>query len=442
MLRHPSLSPLVPHALPPAGADTIMTTDSATPAITYLSGHVGPGPASTCSPEQVAAFLRDRKLLGAVGHDRPDALAVAVDARPVLLCLAATDDGRVLVSTASGPQPGPALGAVARELAAATRCDVDIAEVFEAGAPPAGEGDEEPGLVWVDLPETEALPDVLVCRTGSDVLPLLARDLSSPLQAVRVGEHLVVRAVEPNADLHKHGWRAGEGPVIALSGFGGDRYVSVLVGRGVLPGQATLTRLPMLLPVFAADEVAPATVPLLDELADPHLHPDSQLSLLLAQAPYARLDARTVAAAVQSDDGPDWFAGVLTALGVPSEVVTIAAGAAEGGDLPDATEVVPAGFWAAVRSSMRLSEQDALDETIRRGPLLRFHAASLRNPWIVLSTVIPELVVGVPALTWALGSTERPWWLVGIGVVAALLIVDAVADLVLMAVRLRRRRQR
>ncbi|GAA3896835.1 hypothetical protein [Microbacterium invictum] len=429
---------------------------TATPVIDYVPGEVRPSAAHDCSPEKVAALLRARNLLASVGRDALDSLGAAagltIEQLPVQLCLAVTGDQRVLVSTADGPAPGPALADVVVELARATGCEADIAGEYASGDDDAGDeaapddtlgdDDSEAGLHWVDVTDDQTLTDVVICRAGTDALPLLARDVSSPLRAARVGEYLIVQFTAENSDQHEHGWMAGEGPVIALSGFGGDRYVSVLVGRGVLPGQATLARTATLTPVFAPGEVASATVPILEMLGDPHRQPDSQLSALRAEAPFAHVDAQAVSGALQSDDDAQWFARVLTAIGLPDDVAALAADVAEGGALPDAIEVEPLGLWAAIRDSLRRFDQDALDQTRRRGPLRRLHALSIRKPLAVLATVIPELAVGIPVLAWVWSSAPRPWWVIAAGVVAVLLIVDAVADLVLMTVRLRRRRAR
>lgn len=408
----------------------------------FAGGDVRPTGDRGCTPEQVATLLRDRGLIGAVGRAPQDALSTAAgiteDRLPVQLCLAVTADRRVLTSAAAGPVPGPTLADVVETLAGATGCDVDIAEEFAAGVVEPGPDDEDPaGIEWVDMPD-DTLPDVVICRSPLDVLPLLARDVSAPLRATRIGEHLVVQ-FGPGAQLHEHGWLAAEGPVIALSGFGGDRYVSVLVGRGTLPGQATLARAVELTPVFAPDEAAPATAPIIDLLGAPHRQPDSQLSLLRAEAPFAHLDPHAVSAALQSE-APGWYARVLMAIGMPAEVAAVAAAAIEDGTLPDdAIEIEPLGFWAALRETVRRFDQDALDDTRRRGPLRRLHARGLRKPLALLATIIPELAIGVPALVWVWTADPRPWWMVVIGVVAALLIVDAVVDIVVMIRRLTRR---
>jgi hypothetical protein len=89
----------------------------------------------------------------------------------------------------------------------------------------------------------------------SDMLPILARDVGSALTAYPLSDGWrVIRFDQVNPNLHEHGWTAKEAPVVTLSGFGGDEYLSVLVGRGILPGQVTLTRMPVPVTTFSSAE--------------------------------------------------------------------------------------------------------------------------------------------------------------------------------------------
>lgn len=239
-----------------------MRTSASAPAVVYLHGSIAPTSNQSLTVAEVLTRLREREVLAAIARPEPEPfMAVAgLGADQMAMDLrVASFDGHVLLSSPAGPVPGPTCQAFVDDLAVTLGCNVELDEAWATGAPetedlefsdPEAEAD---GLVFVDTNEPEPALDVVLCRIPSDMLPLLARSADSALTAYPLESGWsAVRFQRVNPDLHDYGWTTKEGPVAALSGFGGSQYLSVLVGRGILPGQVTLSRMPDPVTTFQA----------------------------------------------------------------------------------------------------------------------------------------------------------------------------------------------
>lgn len=249
------------------------------------------------------------------------------------------------------------------------------------------------------------------------MLPLLARDVGSSLTWTGVDGWTVLRLDEAGADLRAHAVLRDEAPVVTLHRDGDRRWIDVVTHVGVPPGT-------MLSPTPEPGE-APEEVP------------GESAALVAASRHFAHLDVVALAAAVESPGDGGWSARVLAALELP----VLAADVHEGRtDLPGAVAVEPMGVRGAIRAAVRQYEDAPPEEVARRGALGRWQGAVAARPALGLLTALPEAAIGLLGLWWVAGIDDRTWWQWLVGAVAALAVLDALADTVALGRRLAQRR--
>ncbi|MGN0065750.1 MAG: hypothetical protein ACI379_16050 [Nocardioides sp.] len=258
---------------------------------------------------------------------------------------------------------------------------------------------------------------VVVGRLRPHMLPLLARDVGSALVWASVDGWTVLRLDEAGADLRGHAVLRDEVPVVTLHRDGHGRWIDVVTHVGVPPGTVLS---PTGEPPLEPDEV-----------------PGESAARVAASRHFAHLDVVAVAAAVESPDDEGWSARVLAALGLPVLAADVHEGRTE---LPGAVAVEPMGVGGAIRAAVRQYEDAPPDEVARRGALGRWQGAVAARPSLGLLTALPEAALGLLGLWWVAGIDDRAWWQWLVGALAALAVLDALADTVALGRRPSQRR--
>lgn len=228
-------------------------------------------------------------------------------------------------------------------------------------------------------------------------------------------------------------WMAGDLPGVWLHA---DRTIALQTAPGQRP-QVVLQHFRAPEPVdlaFIGDEPA-GYAEALAALRNPQLSASSELAALADEPFFDRVDPVAVAAALQAPITEDWSAGVLAALGLP----TLAAEVSEGRAQVPGTEPNPAENVPSLLRSLRDLDQAAERDSGAANLVYRLYGTSTRHPLLALTTIIPEILVGVALLVTLLTADDHPWWHWLVGIFAVACLVDAVIDSVMMSVRLRRR---
>ncbi|WP_162598724.1 hypothetical protein [Nocardioides gilvus] len=393
------------------------------PDIVQIAGWFRPHPDRILRPDEVATTLRAAGLSGAVG---------APSSTGDLPLVVAAQERRPLVVPGTAQLLVDALA----EVAEATRGAIMLTDEQTLVTPPSMEDDWQAVLDSDERPDPANTnpPDVLLARLDPDLLPMLARDVGCPFIWERAEGYVVVAFEEPSATLHEHGFTKPELPVVALSLIGGRRHLSVLLARGVLPG-TTLSRQEHWALTQAPETVEePAMRAMLDEFAVRHVTPEAVIEALLESPHLPHAEEMLLREALVAPDDEHWSARVLTALGLPTHAADIHEGRAI---LAAPARVEPQGLKEVLRSA--LGERGSADEEewSRRGLGGRLQLALLRFPVLTVVVILLELALAGFMTNWLLGTDERPWWYWLGWVTVLALVVDAVADTVLL---LRRRR--
>lgn len=223
-------------------------------------------------------------------------------------------------------------------------------------------------------------------------------------------------------------WASDELPAVWLRS---DRSIAVQTAPGPRP-QVVLRHFPAPPPVELLTEEGPGEYSAaMVALHDPQLSSNSEMRLLAEEGwGSGDLDLLAVSEALQSPHDDAWSTRVLESLGLP----TVAADVAEG-----RCEVPGDGTALDTWHSVRALEQ-AADHHPRSASLAsRLYGTSTRHPLMALSTIVPEILVGVALIITVLTADTHPWWHWLVVLFALGCLVDAVVDSSMMIARLRRR---
>ncbi|TRY18043.1 hypothetical protein FOJ82_08250 [Tessaracoccus rhinocerotis] len=416
----------------------------------FLDGVVMPGVHRGADASAVLQRLRHRNVLGSVGRQSSDAETISQGVHPsrfpLLLCIAATPDLRVLLHTPGGVHPGPHVSVLAADLAEATQCGVEVAGHRESAPPPrfASPSSEQfsraetaplpepeflaPAVATHDEPRPTAV--VVLSRGPIDTMTYLAGVAGAALDLSRSGSWWVARFPEAPPALHKVNWGERDLPVLVLSNHLGARHVSLLADEGVLPGPFTLTRLPDMRVPYSGEELSPEASRITTVLTNMALQPGSQVLGLLQHPSFGHCEARFVAAAVQSAADEGWFSRVLASLGIP----TLAGEVFEGAEPPDSFRFNPGGFFNMLQQYQRF------DREVEVIPGRPWHNAMARQPWLHAALTASRLLLGLVVAALAVWS-GLSWWGIAVVVLMLLNAWDAVATFRTVAFRLERRRE-
>lgn len=389
--------------------------------IAQLDGWFRPWPDRSVEPVDVAAALRAAGISGAVGA------ADSAGDLPVVLVAQGTHPAVV-------PGTERLLVDALTEVAEATSGAIMVTDEQMLVTPPSMEETWEAVLDSDEAPEPAVSnpPDVLLARLDPDLLPMLARDVGSPFEWERADGFLVVRFEEPSAALHEHGFTKAELPVVTLSLIGGRRWVNVLLARGVLPGLILSCQEPWALTHAPETVEDPALRTVLDELAERHATPEATIEALLGSPHLPDADETTLRAALAAPDDEQWSARVLTALGLPIHAADLHEGRTA---LSDPHRVEPQSLRTILRKAVgadRLTDEERWRE---HGLVGRLQLALIRFPVLTVVVVLLELALAGFIVEWLLSTDERPWWYWFGWVTVTALVVDAVADTVLLVRR-------
>lgn len=271
-------------------------------------------------------------------------------------------------------------------------------------------------------------PDVLLGRLDHEMLPLLAHHVGSPLRWDHLEDGFVlVRFEERGAQLQEEAFLSDELPVVALTTVGGQRYCSVLVQSGLLPGQ-TLTRQEPWVPTYGSEVAHPelrAALPALDEL---HLTPEEAVTALVDSPHLPGCDEGALRAALVSPADDEWSGRVLSALGLP----TLAAEVHEGRSPFAGTYVAPQKALPTVAAAVRGAIPRTADEMRKHGRAGHLVAASLTRPTLALVWILPQLLLALALTLWVTGADPRAWWHWCLALVALAAWFGAITDTVTM----------
>ncbi|MGN0065749.1 MAG: hypothetical protein ACI379_16045 [Nocardioides sp.] len=271
--------------------------------------------------------------------------------------------------------------------------------------------------------------DVLVSHKVDSFLPVLAHHAEAGLEHAWVDGWNVVRFDRACVDLSDDAWLPHEVPAAVLITDGETRYVEVLTGWGVFPGEM-LTRLLDLTPTFTTAEVDHRFVP---GLANLHLLPDSDLRRVLNSPHFRDRDAGAVAEALQSAPDEFWSARVLTTLGLP----VLAADVHEGrSDLPAARRVEARSGLRSLFDSVVGYHEAGEEEVARRTPFGKAYAWVQARPAVAGTLYATETATAAVLLARANRPGRSRWARTGVRTLAATLLLDAA-----MGVALRSRRR-
>ncbi|MFB0835055.1 hypothetical protein ACX8Z9_07565 [Arthrobacter halodurans] len=416
----------------------------------HLSGVLVPADDRALDPEAVRVFLRRHSVLGSVvprGGD--DGLAGEAGGVPVGLTVAADSEQRVLLNAPDGPAPGLTVGELAGLLVREFGAAVWLGDEYASGLPePEGDGGEDGGEGdeggeganpggedGEDSQVAIRRPRVLITSLRPEYLGAVAKEAGSAIRAAEVDGRTIIQLTSASAGLEYYLWFKKELPVIGLGDGPDGRSLGVLCRRGLLPGHV-LSRMPAESPSFGVEEVHAGSRGLVEGLVDPHLRADSALRGLLAEPMFRHLDFGTMREALQRPDDERYLARLLVLLGQP---VVAAEVFESGAPLPGSELVEPTGAWKGLVRSLDRYVDDAPGRARSTNPFTRWAAAGYSQPRKAFSTIVPEALAGAAGVAWALTAEDRPGWLTAVGVVGALLILDAVLDAAIALRTLRRR---
>lgn len=390
--------------------------------IVQIDGWIRPWPGRLLTPGEVVAALRAAGISGAVG---------AANSAGDLPWVVAAQGHRPLRVPGTEQLLVDALGEVAETTAGALM----LTDEGMLVTPPSMEENWRAVLDPEEHSEQAGVnpPDVLLGRLDPDLLPLLARDTGCPFVWERADDLLVVAFEEPTATLHEHGFTKAELPVAALSLIGGRRHVSLLLTRGVLPGTTLSHPEPWTLSHSPEDVSDPALRAACAEWAELHATPESTIAALLDSPYLPHADEALLREALASPDDDHWSARVLTALGLPSHAADVHEGRVT---LSSSQRVEPQSLRAVLRTAVGAGPRAGEERWRAQGPISRLQLAFIRFPALSVVMILLEVALAVFVTTWLLSTEERGWfyWLGWVTVLA--LVVDVVADTVML---LRRR---
>ncbi|MET1036218.1 MAG: hypothetical protein ABWX68_13370 [Arthrobacter sp.] len=412
-----------------------------------LSGVLIPADDRALDPEAVRVFLRRHSVLGSVvprgGDDGPDGIAGEAGGVPVGLTVAADAKQRVLLNAPEGPAPGMSVGELAGLMAREFSGAVVLGDEYESGRPEPDGGDDEEGAEGANpgVEDGEApvvglrRPDVFVTSLRPEYWGAVAKEAGSAIRAAEVDGRTIIQLTSATAGLEYYAWFKKDLPVMGLSDGPGGRCLGVLCRWGLLPGHV-LSRMPAESPSFGVEEVPAGSRDIVEGLMDPHRRADSALRGLLAEPMFRHLDFDAMRGALRQPDDERYLGRLLELLGQP----TVAAEIFESGaPLPESELVEPAGAWKDLMRSMDRHVDEAPARTGSENPFTRWAAAWYGQPRKAFFTIVPEALAGAAGVAWALAAEDRPGWLTAVGVVGALLVLDAVLDTAIVVRTLRRR---
>lgn len=387
--------------------------------LVQIDGWLRPPRGSRLTAQAAASVLRQAGVPGAVGA--PDSRGVL----PVALLAEGWTPSRV---------PGSSRLLVDALGEATTASGIGV--MLEDGV---FIGDDLPEIDDPSVPETpdDGPPDVLLGRLDPEMLPLLAHHVGSPLRWEQLEDGVVlVQLEERGAQLQEEAFLRPELPVVALTTLRGQRYCSVLLKRGLLPGHL-LTRQQPWVPTYGPEVAHPglrAALPALDEL---HLTPDETVRSLVDSVLLPGCEETALRAALASPGDDAWSARVLAALGLP----TVAADVHEGRAVVAGTYVTPQKALPTLTQAVGRSIPRTADEMRQHGRGGRLVAASLTRPALALLWILPQLLLALALTLWVAGADPRAWWHWLLALVALAAWFGAVTDTVTMVRALVRRRR-
>lgn len=280
--------------------------------------------------------------------------------------------------------------------------------------------------------EEPAGRSVLIGRFATDQLPMLAREAGTSLRGTRVDGWTVV-VFDDVVDDGSHVWLADDLPGLWLQPSLG-RSVWVHSTRGLRP-QLVLSRPAEVTLVFTEAELPAFAIAMVREwFGDPDEF--AELGELHGLEAFRDVDLNALRAALAAPSDECWFGQVLAALGVPQVAADLFEGRAT---LPASTTVTPKSLRGVLMDSLRHYEKASNEEVAERGALGRLYGTSARTPWVALTTIVPEILIGVAVLVVLAGLDDSAWWHWLAGLFAVLCLFDAVLDSALLVVRLRRK---
>jgi len=380
-----------------------ITPRTAAPATVALTGWLLPAPGERVDPVEARDDLRALGLLGTVESGPLD------QDEPCMVVLLGTEDEQVLTLRRGAVVPGRQLGDLGPELARMLGGTLEIEEhefTPHAGPELALASDADPdaggccggGCCGGDAAEDEETGefsghrDVLAFRGGSELWPLLARSVGSPMSAHAVRGWSVISTEETYADLSDHVWMGSELPLVHLFRLGDDRFVEVRTDPAVLGEDHLLAPLPALLPTFDTTEVDD---PRVAWLTSPHLLPGSAARAVVASRAFAHVRLEELVEALDQPCDDQWSARVLALLGVPAVVADLHEGRVED---TAGTWVEPAGLLRATWDMARFYEDAPAEEVLRRGPLGRFYGLTRQRPDIAVGWLLTKSAVAAGLL--------------------------------------------
>lgn len=390
------------------------------------------------------AYLREARVLASV---QAGPVEVGEPADAVLLL---DDDDRLIVVGEDGVVTrGEALETFGPRMARDLALDVETAEQYFAapGRLPVVEADDDPvpdeahdetreeaqgcgGDCGCGAFDPTGLPgDVLVSRRVDSFLPMVAHHAEAGLEHAWVEGWNVARFDRACVDLSDDAWLPHEVPAVVLITDGDTRYVEVLTGWGIFPGEM-LTRLLDLTPTFTTDEVDHRFVP---GLANLHLLPDSDLHRVLNSPHFRGRDKAAVAHALQSPPDAGWSARVLAALGLPTLAADVHEGRAE---LPGARRVEARSGLRTLFDSVVGYHEAGEEEVSRRTPFGKAYAWVQARPAAAGAWYAAESATAATLLLRANRPGRSRGARAAVRAVAATLLLDAAVG---VALRSRRR---
>lgn len=283
------------------------------------------------------------------------------------------------------------------------------------------------------LPGPTGVHTVLLSRVTEVGQPSFTVDSTVGLLAGAQDGWSIVRFQREVPDVGRD-WSRDELPAVWLRA---DRTLALQTAPGPRP-QVVLQHLPSppVVDLPAADpsqDLSGEYASALAALRDPQLSANSEMRLLTQeQDVLGELDLVVVADALQSAPDEYWSARVLESLGLPRIAADVAEGRAEVPAVDDSA----LGTWRAVRDLDRAADRDPAAGRWTR----RFYGTSSRHPLLALSTIVPEILIGIALLITLVTADTHLWWHWLVGLFALGCLVDAVVDTAMMVTRLRRRR--
>lgn len=278
-----------------------------------------------------------------------------------------------------------------------------VGDATVTATPPVAPPDQEP---------------LLVSRATSETVAGMTQDRAVTVSSDEVDGWHVARFSREITEVG-HAWQPEELPAVWVRTNG---TVALQTEPGNQP-QVLLRRLEAPVPVELTTDGSPEYDAAMAALRDPQSSSISEVWLVAQQPDFGHVESGPLAQALQSAPDVGWGARVLAELGLPSAT-----------HHPDVN--APADMLHALRDLDRAADTDPGAERLVR----RLYGTSTRHPLWALSTIVPEILVGVALLVVLIGADERPWWHWLVGLFAVACLVDAAIDSTMMVARLRRHR--